>query len=376
MTSERTTRAVCGFAAAVCAASLFGASRTAHATITLIQPGPEGADVSPYSFIPSLRRGNRETQYAFTDVDETGLSHTFETYVHFSLPVDLVPPGEELSEAYVWIVYSFDFTGFGDANPDPGTIECHEILEPWVEGDVNWLNRPAYGPAFDAQSGIGQLGLVWCDVTSLVDAWSRGEKANFGIALTNPTPRLIGFYSFEATAVDANLRPSLVVETLPIGTADADADGVANAVDNCRLIANPDQLDGDLDGSGDACDVCAAVHDPAQADADLDGFGDRCDAEGADLTGEGLVDEADLIEFVRRAASSPVATSLDLDGSGAVDVVDLASWIEIHGSWYTGPTAGTSCGALPIASLIPFANWWVAHRTQPTQEFMSCYALP
>lgn len=350
--------------------------RSGQATVTLVQPGPEGADVSPYSFIPSLRRGNRETQYAFTDVDETGISHAFETYLHFTLPPDLVPPGEEISEAYVWVVYSFDFTGFGESGDEPGTILCHEILEPWVEAEVDWLNRPAHGPPFDAQSGIADLGLVWCDVTSLVDAWVRGERANFGIALTNPTSRLIGFYAFEATGVDANLRPSLVVETLPIGSADADGDGIANAIDNCRAVANADQSDGDLDGAGDACDVCAGIHDPGQADADADGIGDRCDFEAADLTGDDVVDEADLLEFVQRAVTTPASPFLDLDGSGFVDDGDLIRWLDVHAAWYTGPIAGSSCGQLPTATLIPFALWWVEHGRQPTAEFRSCYGAP
>lgn len=369
-------RVVQGLLVAAWFSGLVAADRPAHATVTLIQPGPEGSDVAPYSFIPSLRRGNRETQYAFTDVDESGVSHAFETNLHFALPPDLVPPGEEVSEAYVWIVYSFDFTGFGDGTSDPGMIACHEILEPWIESDVSWLNRPAYGPAFDAQSGINQLGLVWCDVTLLVDAWARGTKPNFGIALTNPTPRLIGFYSFEATTVDANLRPGLVVETLPIGTADADADGVANVSDNCRILSNPDQADADLDGTGDACDVCPGIHDPTQADADLDGIGDRCDFTAADLTGEGIVDEADLLEFVRLAASGAGVPFLDLDDSGVVDTGDLALWLGIHGTWYTGPTAGAACGQLSTAMLIPYANWWVEHRARPTDEFMSCYDVP
>jgi hypothetical protein len=39
-------------------------------------------------------------------------------------------------------------------------------------------------------------------------------------------------------------------------TIDADADGVADPVDVCPRIADPEQLDSDADGQGDACDAC------------------------------------------------------------------------------------------------------------------------
>src|SRR5690606_34971475 len=44
---------------------------------------------------------------------------------------------------------------------------------------------------------------------------------------------------------------------------DQDRDGIANAGDNCPLVANPDQLDGDGDLEGDACDPCPAIACPA-----------------------------------------------------------------------------------------------------------------
>ena len=43
----------------------------------------------------------------------------------------------------------------------------------------------------------------------------------------------------------------------PLG--DADSDGVANGIDNCPLVANPDQSDIDVDGVGDLCEPPAPV---------------------------------------------------------------------------------------------------------------------
>lgn len=43
---------------------------------------------------------------------------------------------------------------------------------------------------------------------------------------------------------------------------DADADGVADAADNCPAVSNADQADSDEDGIGDVCDAGAAVVPP------------------------------------------------------------------------------------------------------------------
>jgi len=57
---------------------------------------------------------------------------------------------------------------------------------------------------------------------------------------------------------------------------DLDGDGIADAVDICPLIGDPNQDDLDLDGVGDVCDNCPTQANPEQADANGDGGGDAC----------------------------------------------------------------------------------------------------
>ncbi|HTO68627.1 MAG TPA: FG-GAP-like repeat-containing protein [Myxococcota bacterium] len=60
-------------------------------------------------------------------------------------------------------------------------------------------------------------------------------------------------------------------------TLDADGDGIPDALDNCKFVANPGQEDGDGDGVGDVCDNCPSVANATQVDTDGDGVGDACD---------------------------------------------------------------------------------------------------
>src|SRR5690606_12707479 len=87
------------------------AASAARADTLVLRPGPEGIDTAPYQFTPALSRGDRETLYAFTDPEAV---HSFETFVRFELPEDLVGPDEEIAEARLVLHYGFDFDVYGD----------------------------------------------------------------------------------------------------------------------------------------------------------------------------------------------------------------------------------------------------------------------
>ena len=62
-----------------------------------------------------------------------------------------------------------------------------------------------------------------------------------------------------------------------VDASDFDGDGIADDLDNCPTVFNPDQADADGDGVGDACDNCPSVPNADQANADGDALGDVCD---------------------------------------------------------------------------------------------------
>jgi MYXO-CTERM domain-containing protein len=102
--------------------------------------------------------------------------------------------------------------------------------------------------------------------------------------------------------------------------ADDDQDTIDDAMDNCPLIANMDQLDTDMDMTGDACDTdddgdmrddamdnCPLVANADQLDTDMDGQGDACDL---DDDGDGINDDVD---------TCPLDGGMTADGCPAPD---------------------------------------------------------
>jgi hypothetical protein len=190
----------------------------------------EGEDVAPYQFLPGSLRGSNPSLWATTNV-----GHSFITYLRFDLPTDLVGPEETVGEATLTVFYANDEVSFGEGSDEPAVLECRPVLQPWSESTVTWLAQPGFGDPVDVIEGIEELGPLTFDVTGLVVDWVDGARPNHGFALTNPTARLMGFFSFEAQ-VDPVFKASLAIDVVPVPEPGAAPSALAALVATLALV--------------------------------------------------------------------------------------------------------------------------------------------
>jgi hypothetical protein len=130
------------------------------------------------------------------------------------------------------------------------------------------------------------------------------------------TPEVVDF----KTMFDASAQKSTVIagtefaDTVTAPVVDSDGDGVADNLDNCKLVANANQRDTDGDGYGNICD--------------------------ADFNQNRVVDPTDLSKLKALLGKVSPNGHEDLNGNGIVDPTDLSI-----AKGYLGKTPGPSAVA-------------------------------
>jgi hypothetical protein len=169
-----------------------------------------------------------------------------------------------------------------------------------------------------------ELGSVLVAVESVDGPFS--SECLFDGTSANPSPSCAARDLCTAPGSSTGITTVTSANALACST-DGDADGIADALDNCIAIANAGQADTDADGVGDTCDtcpgdldvdldgacdavdVCPGLADPAQADCDGDGAGDACELDG---DGDLVPDDCDVCA----ANADPGQADSDADGLG------------------------------------------------------------
>jgi hypothetical protein len=130
------------------------------------------------------------------------------------------------------------------------------------------------------------------------------DLANDGLGIDSTTKDVTADVAPDtSTPGDQTTQPEQISPT-----QDQDGDGVANGLDNCPLVPNPDQLDSNKDGYGDACQ--------------LESYAACCPGDDCllDSDGDSIPDLVDLCPFTPNPQG--IESNLDSDGDGIGDICD------------------------------------------------------
>lgn len=185
---------------------------------------------------------------------------------------------------------------------------------------VDWRSASYHiaGSGFVQFSRSGQMSV-------LLETSINGVQ--FALRPTRRQPHVSGgFAAVLATPGRQGVGYLLIIKAHPerLDAPDADEDGIPDAADNCRTVANRGQQDGDADAVGDACDACPDTGEaalvnpsgcslaqrcpcdgPAEDEPWAKGAYGRCAAQFArDLRRDGILSRSEAIDFLLRALRS------------------------------------------------------------------------
>jgi hypothetical protein len=201
---------------------------------------------------------------------------------------------------------------------------------------------------FDTPAGVtaSPASITFTDCAELPVSFSAATGAAEGTVTATITTNTAGPGTFRNN-VQIPIRITNPVVTAP----DGDDDGVPDASDNCRTVANADQANADGDALGDACD--SNSYAPAVAGVPADRAGD----EGSTLSTSGAFTDAD---------GNATLTISKVSGAGTVTDNGDGTWSWSHST--TDDAAGTvvvqATDGEHAAATASFA--WTAANVAPT----------
>lgn len=225
-----------------------------------------------------------------------------------------------------------------------------------------------YGNSWNVnkQSGTNIMGGPYSGGNYWGGYYSNGWRSGPSVSCTDVNKDYICDTSYTLAAGNVDSYP---LKEFP----DQDKDGVADPVDNCKTIPNPDQKDTDGDGVGDACDNCWSVSNSNQADTNKNcpappyaadpRCGDACELSDSD--GDGVPDVNDNCSLIKNPdqkdtdgdkigdacdhcpnVSNP--NNADSDGDGIGDICDNCPGVANLSQTDTdGDGVGDSCDQCP-----------------------------
>jgi hypothetical protein len=245
---------------------------------------------------------------------------------------------------------------FGVLNPSTrdgivsanGPLSSLDLISSSIVGAVNQidafgggvanesLRAPSGSPAAGMFTDAGQTGSYQATLNASTPgslgsnvSWNVETQLSDGNGVRNGVAVKIPFYeavrnNFTGTSLRQvigffTLQPSGAISYSP----DADGDLVANELDNCPLVPNPDQTDTDGDHVGDACDNCPTVANANQLDTDGDHFGDACDCAPSDNSAWSIPTEVPSLTLSSNTSLSWTAPATPGGTTPLYDVVNM-----------------------------------------------------
>ena len=276
-----------------------------EATVDAQNPAPGRVDTLRLATNPGTAAGGVAYRVrSFTDGSQGGASPDRFTFIttglsQYSAPVQILN-GQVVPRTSPIIVVTY---------PDDATNPQHRVpLQVHFDGsqsvDENGSQTPNLTYLWDFGDGSTSTQV---QVTHTYSNWLPAWE-NPGVTVT---------LTVTNSASGATGTEDVIIIILP---GDRDGDGVADNVDNCPDVYNPDQANADGDSFGDACDPCPFVWTPLIYDSDGDGILDDGDCSG--VAGDHPCTGGNTVNCDDNCPNLYNPSQIDTDGDGVADACD------------------------------------------------------